>query len=595
MTKSEARTHLRPLGLRCLVLAVVLHAVAILGTESEVSLGASLYLAVVYLLLGTLLVLLQNLLTAVPAGRWVGAFIVSLVVVWHVREQTGMPSSLWAVLAAAAVLALVARLLRVDGLDGNRLVLAAAGVAAMFALSLFVGFVSSDLLRWHLLRHNTLLGTPLYYLLAEPVPVVEQALTAPHRGTDPEPRPPVALLPEVDPESALVYVLIDTLRADSLSAWGATEVRMPLLDRRSEQCHRFTDVLVNSSWTRPSIGSLFTGLLPEEHGARNFPDRLPESVQTLAEVFEESGWETAAFVTNTAAIGEELGFAQGFEFFHEFPQEPYVRARGVQRAVESWLDRREEPAERPEEPAKRPLFLYLHYLDPHEPYLAGVVPRRPTRSEFRAAYDAELRELDAELGPFLDRLLERLGPKTQLILVSDHGEEFYEHELFGHGHSLYDEVVRVPAMLCRSDDEGARLSARLEGRDLFALTLAAAADPELDLRHWAARHARTERYLSLYYTGEGRLQLRPYRRFNLMRAIDRSRERLIWSGYGETVELYGARDPGQLRNLSAAQPETVEDLRSSLDNHPRYWTFPEPFEGSDELRRRLESLGYIDD
>lgn len=587
----------RTLALRCLLLAMAINTISVLGTHARVSIGSSIYLASVSLLLSCLLVVLHNQAASSRLGAWMGAFVVALVVVWHLREQTDEPAALWGVGVLAVILTpvMVAMQLGVGLLDRRRAAVVIAACSSLLMATLVIGYQSSNLLRWHLLRQNTMFGTPLYYLLSEPVPAVESALTEPHRAAESPAHP--AALPAISVGSLLegvrtnfVYVLIDTLRSDSLAAWGSTESRMPRLDARSERCDRFVDVLANSSWTRPSIGSLFTGLLPEEHGARNFPDRLPESVSTLAEVLAESGWETAAFVTNTAAIGQELGFAQGFDLYHEFPQEPYVRARGVNRVVDRWLDDREDQAT--DDAPVRPLFLYVHYLDPHEPYLAGVVPGRPTAAAYREAYDAELAQLDEELAPFLDRLLERLGPETQLMVVSDHGEEFFEHELFGHGHSLYDEVVRIPALLCRSIQGGSH-SERLEGRDLFDLVLAAAADPQIDLDRWSSEHARGERYLSLYYTGEGQLRLRPYRRYNLMRSIDRPDGRAIWSGYGETWELYDLRDSRQLSNLASQDPERLRGFAEALPLYPSYWTFPEPVAYSEEMRRRLESLGYL--
>lgn len=509
---------------------------------------------------------------------------------WHLRELTLWPDSLpgVALLALAAALPyalLLDRLARPVRRRRNLALALGAGLGCFLSVALLAHGPNG--LRWHLLRHNTMLGTPAYYLFETPVAEHQEALFAAHRGEGPDGATPLPTLPNRSPSTPrpnLVFVLLDTLRADALTAWGATDGAMPRLDRWLGDAYRFTDLWANSSWTRPSVASFMTGLLPEEHGARDIVDVLPAEHTTLAEVLGTSGYTTAAFIANVAAVGEDSGFAQGFDFFYELPGRPYARAETVTRTVERWLA---DPAT-----PRRELFLYVHYLDPHEPYLAGEAPRRRSAAAYRRAYRRELAYLDRELAALWEALDARLAGPTVVLVASDHGEELFERGLFGHGHSLYQELIHVPAAV-KTGDGGGTVTARLEGRDLFDLMIAVAADPELPVEAWAKQRDRERRYASLYYRREGWLILRPYLRRAVMRAIEEDGEKLIWSAYGDTWQLYDLeRDPAETDNRWAESPTRRRELAGALDGMVEFWSFPERFEPSAETLEQLRALGY---
>ena len=575
------------------------------GVEARYSAPALAALAGIHLLLAVTLYL------ALVVGRHLGAaatFLaavgVALVLVWHCRELTYRPASLAALLVAALVLALpvyaLARTLEPrPALRGALAALAGSALATGVAVA--VAFQGSGLLRWHLLRHNKMFGTPAYYALADGIGELEEKLFDRRRPGKESAAEDMLKGDEdeevdVDGESKetpphLVFVLLDTLRADALEMGGGARAAMPQLNAFLDDAYRFTDVIANASWTRPSMASMVTGLLPEEHGARDVGDPLEEGFTTLAEVLSGRGFETAALVSNIGAVGRSAGFAQGFDLFYELTATPYARAGRIRTALEQWLDQRREPGGE-----ERPLFLYLHFLDPHDPYLAGRVPAAKSRAEYAAAYREELLYLDRELGRIFELLEERLpGPKAYLV-ASDHGEEFGEHEEFGHGYSLYQEVLRIPVAF-RTGEGGADLAAPLEGRDVFdLLTRWAAAGGRVDVPLWSASRRRGERYASIYYSSEGRLLLRPYLRKVCMRMVESDGHKLIWSAFGSTFELYEvAADPAEQRNLSAARPETVERLAALFDRSVQSWNFPQPYERSPEELEQLRALGYIDD
>jgi arylsulfatase A-like enzyme len=405
--------------------------------------------------------------------------------------------------------------------------------------------------------------------------------------------------------------MLDTLRADSLAALGGAPDVMPAMNALVERSVLFSDVHANASWTRASCASIFTGLLPEEHGAARFHERLSEHWLTLPEKLRAAGYQTAAFVANWVQVGRETGFAQGFDGddFHELMsgQEilgavgagadetevrgAYARAEVLNQRALDWLGS-------PARDADKPLFLYLHYLDPHSPYLeppeAGT--RSDPRERKRGLYRQQLRYLDRQLALLVRELDEVLpGPKV-LVFTSDHGEEFWEHDEWGHGHTLYRELVWVPLVLHfsdghSSDGRAGRVEAPLESRDLFTLVQDLARSPRLDLATWGKQHARDVRYASQYLDRVD--DARPDRKWTGLRRVDAQGASLIWSAFGATSELYDvATDPGELSNRIERDAGRARALRWAMEDSVRFWSAPLRVERSAQELEFLRALGY---
>lgn len=536
-------------------------------------------------------------------GVWIGrlgALPVGLAAVGHLREQTFWPGSwLLTFLLALVVAWIYAEGTRRSAPPPSRAWPALTGslVSGVLLVGAFLGsFYGSEVLRWHLLRHNTLLGTPAYYLLATPVPERQEALFAGHGAGPPRPMPeltettgetpPDASAPPTVPSPNIVFILLDTLRADALTGWGGDPGQMPALDRFLEGAYRFTDVWASSSWTRPSMVSFFTGLLPEEHGARDIGHEIPQSLVMLPETLRQRGYTTVAFLTNVAALGAVTGFNQGFDRFHEFGLAPYARAEDVGRTVERWLASPEAPREG--------LFLYLHYLDPHEPYLSGAKPTRRSPAQYREAYARELAYLDRHLAPLLDTLRQELTGPTVFFIASDHGEEFGEHEQLGHGQSLYGELIDIPVALWTGDG-GGEVRERLEARDFHDLLLQVSSGEPVAVPVWAAERQRERRYASIYYSREGRLALRPYIRHVAMRALQDGDRKLIWSAYGDTRELYDlSKDPAETVNRLRSLDAVTTALTAALDDPISAWIEARELEPTGDNLEQLRALGYVD-
>jgi hypothetical protein len=588
------------------VLAVWLAGVAFLGVEARYAPAHAGVLVAVWALFAAAVWSGATLLRS--AGQLVGiagAFLLALTAVWQVRELTLLPGSLAVVVAISALAAWPIWRIALEPLGKGswpRRLAATAAAALAFAIVAGAAWEGSRVMRWHLLRHNTFLGTPLWYLLEPTVDEVQAALFAARPLREGPPEAVTASLPaQAAPARSqqpgksrppnVVFVLLDTLRADALAAWGAAEPPMPKLDAFLAGGHRFTDVWANASWTRPSMASYFTGLLPEEHAARGVDDVLDDAFVTLAETFQDEGYATTAFMTNLAALSADAGFAQGFETYRELPGQPYARAEAVGRRVRQWLDAGVD--------GSRPALLYLHYLDPHSPYLAGDAPTRKTAPAYLAGYRRALGYLDDELATLLAELGERLPGETLFVVASDHGEQFFEHELFGHGHSLYGEVIHVPvALRWKGAPGGADLPQRLEARDFHRLLVAIARGEigAADVPAWAARNERRRRYSSVYYSTTGRLALRPYQSRVCMRALEEGPHKVVWSAYGDTWELYDRdTDPGEQVNLAEIDPATVRRLSAAFDGEIGFWSKARALVLPPEAREQMRALGYLGD
>ena len=288
-------------------------------------------------------------------------------------------------------------------------------------------------------------------------------------GCDPTPKQP-----------HIVLLVIDTLRADHLSFYGYDRPTSPIL--QAELADRgivFETAYAEAPWTLPSMSALHTGHPASDlTDAAGSPVGIPDAASTLAERLAEAGYETAAFVANPT-MHRGNGFAQGFETFDvaapELSSLTDLHAADLKAQLQAFLDARSKRDE------KRPLFLWLHYLDPHDPYvnddlvdghspflpdydgpLRGTdihglemdqVPFDPERDQeqLRALYDAEIRHVDQAVGHAFTLLKRNFGDdffaRSLVALTSDHGEELFDHGGFKHGQTLYQEQLHVPLVL----------------------------------------------------------------------------------------------------------------------------------------------------
>jgi arylsulfatase A-like enzyme len=277
----------------------------------------------------------------------------------------------------------------------------------------------------------------------------------------------------------ILVLLVDTLRADRLGAYGSRQGLTPFLDSLAQRGFVFRNTYAQSSWTDPSVAALMTSRYQSQTGITSFTAVLADDEITLAEILRQHGYATGAFVANFL-LHKKFGYAQGFDRYETFARNARdkrgkrillkERAPRIDREALAWLDgvRRDQP--------EKPVFLYLHYMEPHPPYsppqadVDRVMQGRPqpdvetvnARMSFpnlgefsldlvrqiRDLYDAEVLSLDAELRNLFAALGERhFFDRGIVVLVADHGEEFLEHGGVGHHQSLFEEVLRVPLIV----------------------------------------------------------------------------------------------------------------------------------------------------
>jgi len=291
----------------------------------------------------------------------------------------------------------------------------------------------------------------------------------------------------------VILVVIDTLRADGVRP-GDPDSPMPFLSDLATRSVYYERAHSPSSWTLPSMGTLFMAKYPSQHrmGSGGWNDILPPGT-TLAEVLRKEGYLTAARVTHPFLRRGKVG--RGFD---DFAMASRGRSKGkgmaelLTDAALGWVD----AADR----SRFPFFLYLHYTEPHYPYRVypGITAARgsfdgrsdrvlgrgagwevPIESEegegavwdyteaemkrMRQLYDGELRYLDQSLEVLFDGLLEKGVLEQSIVVVtSDHGEEFGEHGDFGHGANLFGAAVRVPLIVVLPDGSRSRVRAPVQ-------------------------------------------------------------------------------------------------------------------------------------
>ena len=283
----------------------------------------------------------------------------------------------------------------------------------------------------------------------------------------------------------VLFVVVDTLRADRVGEPGRERGVTPYLQRFAEGATRFEACHAHAPWTLPSCAAILSGRHPAEHGAGgNLGDgmrRLADGVETLPGVFGAAGYRTHAIV-NVAFLGEQFGVTRefgGLDAVHFDSNTEVRRAETTTDAALEWLGGAGD---------SEPFLLFVHYFDPHAVYdppqpfrrnfalpqdrddaswvfgtrqqmmalRAGRLrPDAATLRRAEALYDGEVAYTDAALGRLLDGLAALgLDDDTIVVITGDHGEEFGDHGGFEHGHTVYDELTHVPLLL-RAPGRGA--------------------------------------------------------------------------------------------------------------------------------------------
>ena len=428
-------------------------------------------------------------------------------------------------------------------------------------------------------------------------------------------------LPKARP-NILIYV-IDTLRADHTSLYGYKRDTTPFLKKLAATGVVFGDCQAQATWTKPSIASLLTSIYSYTHGIFNDSDTIPKGAATLAEQLRNAGYVTANIAASPWA-GKITGLQRGFDYVMEFPVIQRNRTDAADRATDSaavnkvvfpWLERHRD----------EPFFLYAHATDPHAPYRppagfeekfanpsetaefnrdyaslrdqgqygGGTVVSRegckkngidPDKFIRRAVdrYDGEVLHNDANLELLVARL-KQLGilDNTLIIVVSDHGEEFWDHGWTAHGHSLYQELTHCVFLMWNPKllPGPRRVAEPVQLIDVMPtiLDLLKLKAPDivqgqslLPLATGRPFHRRTPVVTSRFAHPSAKVNgFVPENRINTFALIE-ANWKLVYREKGKDaglnrVELYDRRtDRAETNNVAGAHPQDVESMMAEL-------------------------------
>ena len=411
----------------------------------------------------------------------------------------------------------------------------------------------------------------------------------------------------------VVFVLIDTLRADRLGAYGYERPTTTHIDALANRGALFRNVLAQSSWTKTSMASLWTGTYPANNGIVRFPHVLPEEAVLPAELFRQAGFRTAGIWRN-GWVASNFGFSQGFEFYVN--PRPGRAMRRIQRGHASGKtlpgtdeDLVTSAFEFIDSFGHERFFLYLHFMDLHQYVYEESSALFGT--SYSDVYDQALHWTDRLVGLVLARIeaIDQLQ-NTVVVIASDHGESFQEHGIEGHAKNLYSEVVNVPFVIALPFqlDPGVVVDRRAENVDIWPTVLDLVGLPALQgtdgrsrvpdmLAAAAAAGARTEERVAIAHLDR---RWGSTTETDPMISVTDQNLRLVWRvNRPEDSLLFDLEtDPGEHENLYGAEAETSQRLvgvaRDYLENGKTPWGADAVEVELDELRlNQLRALGYV--
>jgi choline-sulfatase len=405
----------------------------------------------------------------------------------------------------------------------------------------------------------------------------------------------------------ILFVSFDALQASHVGALGYSRDVTPTLDAVAREGFSFTNTISVSSWTVPASMTWFTGVYPSEHRMTNkfavyeppvrkianLKELAPELV-TLADVMKANGYATAGF-TGNAGVSGGFGYEQGFDVYHHEQGRFGSMDQSIPEALK-WLKENRE----------KKFFLFLHGYDIHgqntpargydyrfvdrdydkkysgseqeqealreEGLEKGALTLRASDARFwRAVYDEKIQRTDEKFKKFLAEF-DRLGltGKTLFVLTSDHGTELYEHRRFDHGFTLYNELLHVPLFIrMPGQKEGKVVADRVSSIDvmptLLDLTQVRVSDKvQKQIRGRSLVAAMNGESVSQDVFSETDYRLYTYKRS----VITPEGWKLIYTLETQSRELYNLKDdPGEMKNLAAAEPKRADELEKKLFAH----------------------------
>jgi choline-sulfatase len=366
----------------------------------------------------------------------------------------------------------------------------------------------------------------------------------------------------VPPRPSILLVTLDTTRADAIGP--AT----PSLDALIKRGRMFRQAYATVPQTLPSHSSMLTGLYPAGHAVHENARFLSDRQPVVAEKLHEAGYRTAAFVSSFA-LARRFGLARGFDVYDEEEREGRAERTAAETTgrVLAWLG----------QPSSQPLFLWVHYYDPHYPY----TPPEPFKTRYADnPYLGEVASMDEQLGRLVEAFERRAGSTpTAILIVADHGEGLGEHGEAQHGNLLYQSTMHVPLLLIGPGVVPGTTDVPVSTRRVFHTIL-----------DWAGLGATNSLRGSDAEIVMGEA-MKPFLDFGWQPQVMalEGRRKTIRAGSLEVYDVIA--DPGETHDLKT---ELSRPVRKALTEYP----IPSPAAAatgnlSDEEQRKLASLGYV--
>ncbi len=420
------------------------------------------------------------------------------------------------------------------------------------------------------------------------------------------------LIPRVRAESRMnvLFVTVDTLRADHLGCYGYRRPTSPHVDSLAAKSVRFTRAFTQGGWTKPAMASVMLSLYPFNHRVFSGTTKLPADIPTLAQVLNSFGWKTLGIQTNPF-LQKGQGFGAGYDSYL------FEADATADRVVDLFLQN---------VPKASPWFAYLHFMDPHLPYKSpqGTFINKSYSGLFSTSdnlnhrfirrqvstlstadkqflidrYDEEIAFFDQHFGRIANWLSQNERWKDTIVaVIADHGEEFFEHGGFEHGHSLYNEILHVPFILYVPTFSPAVNMELVRTLDLYPTILGS-------LKLSIPPHALG---IDLSAAIRGEASFPKLTAFSSGMRIGAKREALQDEDYkiinteaGSPRFFNLSSDPGEKENLALASPpprefatyqEHIKKIKQKGVKKQALPAGPDPHEH--ETIQALESLGYL--
>ena len=437
------------------------------------------------------------------------------------------------------------------------------------------------------------------------------------------------------PRQNVLFITIDTLRADHLGCYGYPRETSPSIDALADRSIVFDNCVSQATSTLPSHASIFTSLYPPAHGVIHNIASLSKDVPSLVGVFRENGYATGAVISNLV-LESRFGLNQGFQTFdEELDSRELNRLKFRERRADSatdaairWLKKKSD----------RPFFLWVHYVDPHgayypppeyrrmfvddqwytegeelpigaENFIPGTIPKyqdlfgAKNPSYYISQYDGEIRFTDDQIGRLLEFLDESgLSSDTIVTVTADHGESFTERDLyFTHSFRTYDEQAVIPLIIHFPDmATHKRVEAQVRAIDIMPTLL-----DRLDLKNPHTVHGRSlmesivadappPADFAIVYSDHGMEVFDTV--MGAQKSIRTRQWKLTRNSRDGSLELYDlANDPRETNNLAAVRPEVAKQMEKLLDAREKEIEKATILKSklSPELIEQLDSFGYL--